>query len=774
MNTTSVDVELVYKYYTLTFCSNLIKERIQYVTITQDMNKYDRLMCIATNHARSCSDAIYGCSLLRQCYEDYLSTFRKLNFAINFDCVYDQYLPPIMFISVTSSLLTNQAIRLPFPTSSIHLVESQLQRCARQFPNIIAQISPTGPNQSHVICHDKYLTPNANCRSFHASCQTILKCSVKLVVAQCNYNPLVIEGMELLPKEYEFCNYWANEFFISHLDEKERMVISCKTSKILMNSCDFQENQCNLTLKCIQNPSCPMANFSQINLTPNMRSSLPLHNNEKVFKCNTDLGAEYGISLSVESAEWICRASIQIYKHDLTCDQVIETCDRLKHCIENEDEVDTHQFLDINKCESPMDATRKEMNCLKLPLIIDATTSGMRVGPFLRDCSISVQDPVVYQTEPRTHDTCCQRMVASDSVNCSDQASVCNNILRCFYTFEDHILPFLKLVDSKKSFSIVSLLCCIVGLTCNTITLLRQKNIYFFAKSKLILELCLFCMLISTSILELTNEYLPIQIRWAHDSLLKWSIYVILSLHSLAVLIDCMYLVLITKYPFIVSKIFKILGKILIGGACFTISYHIPRFFLDLSISSSICSMYHGFKLHQAYELEYFFIRQQIEKSENWEGFAQADSQDYFKKYHANCYPYYQRMRSSAAFLVYNVVADGIFCHVVPTITVIASFVVFVSEIQKVIRQRQSMNVTGKSINIWNKGTISYLLYSMVLVIRHTLIITLTAYIWYHDNDNVFLISTTREVFFIYTFCTTLLMPFSGVISLTREFCQKK
>ena len=776
MNATLVEMEVLHIYFALIFCSEIIKERIQLVTLVQDPKKYDRLMCIATNHARSCEEVIYGCSLIRQCYEDYVSKFRSLDFDSSFDCLDEEYKPPIMYTTLTSSVLTNQVIPLPFPTSSFNLVDSQLRKCSRQFPSIMANIRPTSYNQSHVICHEIYMTPNGNCRNFRALCQKILDCSLTRVEAQCNNNILVLNQADLYTDWHTFCNHWANDVVVSHADQYQRFITNCSTSKVLMHSCDFQDQMCNLTAVCIQNPSCAMTNFSRIDLTPKMHSHLPLRNTQNVFKCNLDLGAKYGISLSVESAQWICQTSVKMHKHALTCDQIAELCDELKSCIESEAEVVNRQFLDVNECESPMDATRREANCLKLPLVIDAGTSGVRLGSFLRDCSISVQDTVVYQTEPRLHDTCCQQIVFSNTqpINCSEQATVCNDILRCFYTFEDHILPFLELVNSKTIFSVVSLSCCVLGLICDAIILFRQKNIYLFAKCKIILELCLFCILICTSILELMNNLMPIQVRWAHDSLLNWFIYVILSLHSLAVLIDCMYLALITKYPFIVNTVFKILGKILIGGVCLTISYHIPRFFLDLSISSSVCSIYHGFRLHQAYELEYFFIKQQIEKSENWEGFAQADSEDYFKKYHANCYSYYQRMRSSAAFLVYNEVADGIFCHVVPTITVIASFVIFVSEIQKVLRQRQSMNVTGKSINVWNKGTISYLFYSTALVIRHSIIITLTAYIWHHDNDNFFLISTTREVFFVYVFCTTMLMPFSGVIVLTWEFYHKR
>ena len=102
-----------------------------------------------------------------------------------------------------------------------------------------------------------------------------------------------------------------------------------------------------------------------------------------------------------------------------------------------------------------------------------------------------------------------------------------------------------------------------------------------------------------------SKDGMPAQMQWVRDGMLKWSVYLLLSLQSIASIINCCYLALITKYPLIAKKIKAKLMTVFQMGIFAAIFYHIPRFFLDLRISTSLCSLFNANELVYAYSLEY-------------------------------------------------------------------------------------------------------------------------------------------------------------------------
>ena len=126
------------------------------------------------------------------------------------------------------------------------------------------------------------------------------------------------------------------------------------------------------------------------------------------------------------------------------------------------------------------------------------------------------------------------------------------------------------------------------------------------------------------------------------------------------------------------------------------------------------------------------------------------DPDDFFVNFHEDCHSYYDSLRLSHAFFVYNVVLDSLFCHVLPMVVVMFSMEIFVVEIRKMIRKRQEMNFVGKQIRVFNAGTIMYIIQSSSITIRHSFMVFTSVFIWYNDKDNIFLTSTLQEQFLIY------------------------
>ena len=163
-------------------------------------------------------------------------------------------------------------------------------------------------------------------------------------------------------------------------------------------------------------------------------------------------------------------------------------------------------------------------------------------------------------------------------------------------------------------------------------------------------------------------------------------------------------------------------------------------------MSSSLCSLYKSDKVMYSYSLNFLRLRSQILNGSH----DVIDRNDNFINFRIECHAHYDYIRSSHAFIIYNVVLDGIFCHMLPIVTVMFSMEMFLVEIRKMIRKRTEMNFAGKQIKVFNNGTIMYIIQSCLITLRHSFMISTSVFIWFNDRDNIFLTSTLEEQFIIY------------------------
>ena len=102
-------------------------------------------------------------------------------------------------------------------------------------------------------------------------------------------------------------------------------------------------------------------------------------------------------------------------------------------------------------------------------------------------------------------------------------------------------------------------------------------------------------------------------------------------------------------------------------GVGMTALYHIPRLFLDVTLSASLCSFMRGDGFIHSYSLEYRNLRFKFQSSLKGHRMTNTDD-DFYSKFHHSCYDYYVRVKSSHAYIM---VLDSLFCHVFPIIVVV-------------------------------------------------------------------------------------------------------
>ena len=554
------------------------------------------------------------------------------------------------------------------------------------------------------------------------------------------------------------CLHWSTALFETGVRKRGGNLYQCK-SKIgppdESTRCKFQEKVCHAEEFCIHHWKCRSPNHSLFD-GPNLFSTMPMpkaKNDIVVFSCNQIYGFPHGISMTYRHQGWQCEMSQKTY--NMSCGEIVKSCKNIAKCIEtSEPEHTTEVSLSLQDCESPLEAARTKPFCSKIPIVLERERR-RKYTRYLKACTFHLQIEKKYYTDPNEHDTfCCKKdtqlstkyKYISGSINCYEQHETCNEIMKCYFNFESTILELLELFDMQNTL-IIYIVVCIIGIIINHLSLYSKMfsvKTYTFIKIKLNLESTLLIMTILYVSLNHMSEgdEMPMQVKWINDSVAKWILYVLLSMQSLSTLTNCFYIAFITKFPLQTKEIKEKMMSACYVGYFVVVSFHIPRFFLEPTISSSFCSLFNSEKIAYKYSLEFQMLKNTLEY-----GGSALMKDEFYINYHENCYAYYRRIKLSSAFFVYNVVIDSLFLHVTPILMILVSMGIFVREIKMVIERRKELNFHGRVLKVVNVGTLTFIVQSVSMTVRHLLVVISSFYIWYNDRNNIFLTSTLGEQF---------------------------
>ena len=705
-------------------------------------NSTHELLCGPSLHSTDCHRVAHDCRILRACYEHYRPEFRKLEDS-NFDCNDEYYRKPEFkpaqvipqFKIFDSNLTKIYAADLSSLSDPI---------CTEMFPNIMIAFK-----EGLLNCQDLSITPKSNCRDFLRQCDGKLTCSIEHR-SQCK--PQTFTGPLVFARE---CDHWRDQVERIEIKDTGEAVFRCITKVVpynLKNPCDYQRKICRAEDACINHWTCNSENHTQHDYS-RMYSKLARNQNDVlVFHCNQLHGLSNGISLTYTNLDWSCKMSQKSY--NLSCVEFENICQDIAGCIEETDIRSIGEIaLDLEDCESPLEATRSDFRCTKIPIILEKETR----AKYLKMCTSASQEDLQFYTDTKPYDTrCCgvelpfsdMHTHSASVTNCKQHHETCNEIMKCYFNFERTILKLLESFDMKGSLSIYVIVCTL-GIITNFFSLysdIFSVKAQGFLTIKIHLESVTFIVTIFyVSLTTISDsENIPKQMKWINDGILKWIAYVLLSLQSGITLIYCYYLALMTKFPLKTKEIEESLIHFMYIGLPFSVMFHIPRFFLDPTLSSSYCSLFSAKNLAYSYSLEFQVLKNTLKY-----GGSDMMNDDFYLNFHETCYDYYQHITSSNGFLIYNVILDSLFLHLIPTIMIIFSMATFIIEIKRFVKKRQEMNVVGKQLKIMNRGTMMFITQSVLMTARHSLMIVSSFYIWYHDRNNVFLTSTLAEQFSI-------------------------
>ena len=75
------------------------------------------------------------------------------------------------------------------------------------------------------------------------------------------------------------------------------------------------------------------------------------------------------------------------------------------------------------------------------------------------------------------------------------------------------------------------------------------------------------------------------------------------------------------------------------------------------------------------------------------------------------------------------------------------------------------MNFHGKELKVVNAGFVMFVAQSTAMAIRHSSKVVTSFFIWYNDQDNVFIISTLDEQFSIYVFVAVVTITAGNLLT---------
>ena len=736
--------------------------------------------CSPSLHSTDCTSVVHKCLVFKECLAELNKLFLKMSWD-RFSC--DQnvlYTRPIFEVSTAS--FSYQQLKMGSVDPSLTPNDFRDFTCNHMYPRLTFVIF-----NGFGYCVEKSLSPNSNCVSFEKNCHEFLKC---LNDRRSKCQPFKFVGMI---NNLDVCQHWTLHLTVEQTFNVKFAEISCTSRKMssdILDHCDYQNRMCKIAKSCMNKQPCgffsgDLSHDRIIDVSDWFTTEPDRVNGLIVYRCNEKLGQTKGVSVTYRLpsnglSKWICDSSIRSSHFD--CKEIYNICRKIVNCIEDESVRGespnvSNISLSLEDCESPLEAARSRDFCVKIP-VIAAHESAKK---YLKDCTFGVQSnaeyfgklsDAEYVTNPQQFDTfCCHKNDYGDygtsmawegtnfgltSLDCSLQEKICDGIMACYSNFESKLKGFLELFDTKVVY-VVDLCVCSVGVIIAIISIHPKMNnakMNKFLRVRLGSEILLYFLVIAyISIFFFTNgDRVPKQVFWVRDGILKWAVFVSLTLQSQSTIMDCIFLALMTKYPLMVKEIEQKISHLSVWGIPLSFAYHIPRFFLDVSMSSSLCSLYHSEKLMHSYTLEFQILKQTM-VNETYQFF---DPTDFFNNFHLDCHSYYMKIRSSYGFFVYNVVLDSVFCHLVPISLVALSMVIFVVEIRKVIHKRKQMNFAEKGIRIFNPGTKMFIIQSIGLAIRHVSMIFTSIYIWFHDNDNIFLKSTLEEQFHLYIVISVL------------------
>ena len=748
---------------TLTYCYDILGlgSRQQQVMLQPLFDSHGEMRssrCSPSLHSDDCQEVAHDCMMWKTCYLAFQNDFKSLNDK-TFDCghirgIKSYHRPIFQRITVRTQLVTVQVN---------HSVSTNLQYlanpiCSSLYPNIDFFI-----RQNLVYCKEKIVTPESECRSFLKKCDEFLKCRLEKRV-ECMPKRLVA-----IPEFRPACQHWSISSVVLRKLNTGHIIENCFISTIPVkesnDTCDYQRRMCNSLDSCYQHRSCLLANYTSIESSDWFSEESNLFNDQAVFHCNQLYGQPKGLSLTYKVSTWSCDSSMRSYS--LLCEEILEVCQLIAKCIEIKKKSPTElERISLNEkdCESPLEPFRSRSLCVKIPVIIPDDEK----GKYLRDCSYGMEEEnLKFFTDPQPYDTfCCQRRVVRnrmsvtdkvdvvESVNCNQQAKICNKIMTCYLNYQANLRSLLGNFNLQR-LAPVLFSSCLLGIFTITLYFIPKSSLsktYGFLSVKLFSEFFLSLAMLSFVSLDLIAKKkgaIPMQIRWIKDGVVKWMIYLLLSFQSVTTLVHCLYLALLIKYPLQIQEKKGQLKLALVWGNIAFVAYHVARLFLDVTVSSSVCSLFYSKGLTYSYELEFQKFQSQIQVS-NSSASEIVSLDNFFVHFHQSCHAHYLRVKSSKAYLIYNVVLDGLFCQIIPMLLVLYSMKIFMGEMKKMIDKRAKMHFKGKKIRIWNKGTLMFVIQSLSMCFRHLSALCIAFYIWYHDKDNIFLTSTLEEQFVAY------------------------
>ena len=744
-----------HRLLTFNFCAqSLLRTKAQSFLLGNKNGSEHR--CVPSLRATTCHLVLHECLVMRQCFDDYHREFRTMDDQ-TFNCSDDHYFRP----SWGERGPFQKKVMVGWRQSDDFFLHYFQSTCSQTHPNIVIEIGKDEP-----VCRERLFDPLTNCRSFQRDCEEMIHCLMDKK-STCDVSQVMGRVDQALP-----CDYWGVSMILARMLDNGLAEMNCVSVVVpseIPNRCDYQAEKCGQVARCQREWNCKWYNHTKIDCTTWFKQRPKNENNVRVYHCNDKFGFKSGISVTYQVSKWICQASYRTYS--LTCVQIKSVCKNIVECLDDEDGLrDIDVSLRLESCEGPMESIKSNAKCVKIPVILRENSR----HKYLKDCLYASQDSAQIYAEPQPHDTfCCDKGNQQSArtghiatvVNCTYQQFICDAVMKCYLNFEATILGFLEIFDLKVT-SIFHLSFCAVGLVNNLFSLLSKsfgpkmdKN----SKMKSILDMVTMIEIACYVALELVVEklWIPVQVKWFKDGLLKWFLYLFLSLQSLSGISQCLYIGLMTKYPMIVKEINEKTKVGLFALMSVSVLYHLPRLFLDLTISSSLCSLIKTDRVAYSYSLEYQMMKKQgfVHGSESY-----ADTDNFFLHFHQSCHSYFTRVRSSHAFLIYNVVFDSLFCHVVPILTVFYAMTIYVVEIAKLIKRRQDMNFHGKRLSIFNLGTFIFAVQSVTTKIRHSFMIFTSVYIWFHDRANIFLSSTLHEQFSIYVLVAAISITVSNLM----------
>ena len=744
----------------LDLCFKFLQDRRQKVSLI-GLNTSE-LYCAPSLRSTDCHLVIHDCKILKLCQQDFLWQFQEAGDG-HFQCQEAGYERPT-FIGVLIPQV--KAMHKYFDTELNQLVLVS-PICADKFPSLKFVIRRGMP-----YCHELIITPQSRCDSFLLKCEEMMLCLIE--------NKADCAPSQVFTPFYahDHCKHWALTFSNIKFISSRFATLDCTARVIttnLTNQCNYQKRLCGEFEHCLRHWNCSLPNMTNIDCTDWFHNVPPLPRNDmNVFRCNKQYGFHHGISLSYIYSKWLCKMSYRAYH--LSCEEVMNICKKMVRCLEerqtfNLEEAD--EKLQLSDCEGPLEASRTKELCIKIPVILKKDSH----FKYLKDCTYAQQQDLEFYTEQQPHDTLCCKSKAFhalenptvlSTLNCTTQEQVCGAIMACYINFESNILNLLEIFDTSST-RIVHFIACIIGIFNNVLSFnsdLIAPKMYQFLKTKLLLEIGALLMVTIFVSFDFAAklERAPAQVKWFKDGILKWLVYIFLSLQSVSTITNCFYLALITKYPLIAKEIKSKLSQAFFIAVGFCLAYHVPRLFLDLVLSASLCSLVQADSITFSYSLEYQSLKHKIAGLESSEISTIKDADDFFRRFHESCRDYFQSVQTSQAFLIYNVVLDSLFCHLVPIAAVIVSMTIFVIEIAKLIRRRNEMNFEGKKLRVINVGTVVYFIQAVAMAIRHTSMVVTSFYIWYHDQDNIFLTATLEEQFAGYMLVSVVTFTLSNIL----------